>query len=380
MKVLHTIPGLNISSGGPSFCTYNLLKGLRKQNLEVDILTLFPNNSFDQIIGNDDFIKLAPNNTYTSFAYNRSFKFFLKQNTQYDLYHANTIWCYPTHATLHHAQKRNIPCIITPHGMLYPQALKISAWKKKIALPLFQLKDLKMTTCLHATCMPELQYFRAAGLTNPVAIVQNCLNIDKSETPHETLNSKKRFGFVGRLHRIKNLDGLLYAWSKLNKLTENAELIVIGGGNDTVYEEEIRRVISLFNIRNISFTGFLTGESLAGVIRSLDFLVLPSHSENFGMVVPEALVKGIPVIASKGTPWEELNTHRCGWWVENDVDKLAATIEAAINTPENLRREMGENGRKLVIENYSMEVVAKKMIRLYKWILEGGEKPEFVYI
>jgi glycosyltransferase involved in cell wall biosynthesis len=98
------------------------------------------------------------------------------------------------------------------------------------------------------------------------------------------------------------------------------------------------------------------------------------------MVVPEALIKGIPVIASKGTPWEELDAHHCGWWVDNGVGTLTATIEEAIRTPEDKRREMGQNGQKLVKENYSVEVVAKKMVRLYEWILNGEERPEFVYV
>jgi glycosyltransferase involved in cell wall biosynthesis len=108
-------------------------------------------------------------------------------------------------------------------------------------------------------------------------------------------------------------------------------------------------------------------------------LVVPSDFENFGMIIPEALIQGIPVIASKGAPWEELNTHHCGWWVDNDVDTLAATIDKAIHLPENDRIEMGKRGQKLVKNNYSVEVVSKKMIQLYNWILTGGEKPEFVY-
>jgi glycosyltransferase involved in cell wall biosynthesis len=124
----------------------------------------------------------------------------------------------------------------------------------------------------------------------------------------------------------------------------------------------------------------LTGEAKENALNSLSYLIVPSDFENFGMIIPEALIKGIPVIASKGTPWEELNTHRCGWWVENDVDTLAASIQKAMDMPENERIEMGKRGQELVKNNYSVEVVAKKMIRLYDWILNGGEKPEFVYL
>jgi glycosyltransferase involved in cell wall biosynthesis len=152
--------------------------------------------------------------------------------------------------------------------------------------------------------------------------------------------------------------------------------LVLTGSGSSDYENFLKEKASGYNIH---FTGFLDKKEKETVINSLSYLVLPSQSENFGMVVPEALIKGIPVIASKGTPWEELNTHHCGWWVENDVDTLAASIQKAIDTPENERIEMGKRGQELVKNNYSIEVVAKKMIRLYDWILNGGEKPEFVY-
>lgn len=128
------------------------------------------------------------------------------------------------------------------------------------------------------------------------------------------------------------------------------------------------------------FTGFLTGEKKEVMLNSLSFLVIPSDFENFGNIVTEALVRKIPVIASKGTPWQELNTYHCGWWVDNDVETLAATIRESLALSEEERIAMGKRGLQLVKENYSVEVVAGKMKQLYEWILYNGEKPEFVYI
>ncbi|MCX7862434.1 MAG: glycosyltransferase, partial [Bacteroidales bacterium] len=107
-------------------------------------------------------------------------------------------------------------------------------------------------------------------------------------------------------------------------------------------------------------------------------LILPSHSENFGMVVGEALQYEIPVIASTGTPWSDLNTYQCGWWVNNDVDTLANTIEEAISLSDVEREEMGKRGRKLIEEKYRIEIVGKQMIELYEWIVNKIQKPTFV--
>ena len=98
------------------------------------------------------------------------------------------------------------------------------------------------------------------------------------------------------------------------------------------------------------------------------------------MTVAEALTAQTPVICTNTAPWEELNTHCCGWWVENDIDTLARTIREALLLPQCEIDNMGKNGKLLVETNYSAERVALKMKRLYEWILTGGEKPEFVYL
>ena len=108
-------------------------------------------------------------------------------------------------------------------------------------------------------------------------------------------------------------------------------------------------------------------------------LCVPSKTENFGMTVAEALIAQTPVICTKTAPWEELNTRHCGWWVDNDIDKLAQTIREALLLPQSEIDKMGENGKLLIETNYTDTQIALKMKQLYEWILTGGEKPEFVY-
>ena len=196
MKILHTISGLNISSGGPTSCTYNLIKGLRDEGIEADILTLMPRDDSDKIIADDSFIKALPNDARTPLVYSSNFRRYLSSHIGYDLYHANGLWTCPTHFTAEIAKKQNEPCVIAPHGMLYPQALQVSAWKKKIVSTVFQRKDLETASCLQATCMAELEHIRAFGLNNPVAVIPNGLVIDDSLEIRKTSNSVRRFAFV----------------------------------------------------------------------------------------------------------------------------------------------------------------------------------------
>jgi glycosyltransferase involved in cell wall biosynthesis len=362
---------MSAKSGGTTSCTYELVKGLQAQNTSVDILTFSPHSN-DILIGNDSFIKTVSHpKHFISQLYKRALL-----NGDYQLFHANGLWEYTELITAKIARKKNIPYIISPHGMLYPQALAISKLKKQIFLKLFLMNDLNNAVAIHATCMEEMQHLRDLGVKSPVAVIPNPVSIHD----FKGLTLKLfRIGYLGRVHPIKNIERLLSVWDKLNLSQTDAELVIIGSG-DKAYMDSLKAEQARLNLENVVFTGFLTGEAKENALNSLSYLVVPSDFESFGMIIPEALIKGIPVIASKGTPWEELNTHHCGWWVENDVDTLAATIQKAIDTPENERTEMGKRGRELVKNNYSVEIVSRKMIRLYDWILNGGKKPEFVYL
>jgi glycosyltransferase involved in cell wall biosynthesis len=375
MRVIHTISGLGVSGGGPSQSVFYTVQGLQQQGIDVAVLTYQP-QSGDSFVANEPFIIELPV-TASHFAWSPLFRRFLVDHP-FDLYHTQAIWQYPTYITAKIARKNKKPYIITPRGMLYPQALRKSKMQKKLMYALSLKRDLNKAAAVHATCMEEMQHLRALGVKSPIAVIPNPVHITTEFINPAVAKDQLRIGYLGRVHPRKNIERLIYAWDKLGKKVADCELIIIGAGDET-YHQFLKNESARLNLGNVIFTGFLSGMEKDRALESLSYLVVPSDFENFGMIVPEALIKGIPVIASKGTPWEELNTHHCGWWVDNDVDTLAATLEAAMDAPEEKRQEMGRNGQKLVMGNYSTEVVAKKMIRLYEWILNGGEKPEFVF-
>ena len=112
---------------------------------------------------------------------------------------------------------------------------------------------------------------------------------------------------------------------------------------------------------------------------SCSVIAMPSEFENFGNVVVEGLVRHIPCIATTGSPWEELNSHHCGWWVPYSQDSITEAVDSALKTTDKDLFEMGNNGRKLVEERYSVDAVGGQMFRLYQWVLGNAAKPEFVY-
>lgn len=374
MRTLNTIPSLSIKSGGPALSVSRTVRGLQNIGWSIELLTYHSDLNIDWEGDKNSVHYLSPVNNH--FLFSRQFRLFLNDNRQYDLYHCQGVWQYPTMITSYTARKYKKPYIITPRGMLYPQALNHSKWIKKLMLEFSLKRDLQKSACVHATCVEEMQHIRNLGITSPIAVIPNPIEIQTVEIERK---EKLRVGYLGRVHPRKNIERLIYVWDKLVNSVSRNELVIIGDG-DEKYMQFLKDEAKRLNLKNVLFTGFLSGKAKEDALQSLSYLVVPSDFENFGMIVPEALQYGIPVIASKGMPWEDLCLHQCGWWVDNDVETLTQTMQNALSLSEEERCEMGKRGQQLIKGKYSVEVVSQQMSQLYDWILNGGEKPEFVYL
>lgn len=410
MNVIHNISGMNITSGGPSLSTYNLVKGLRSVGVNAEIAAYASRIKGNQPIATDDFIHFLPAPFFSRLGYSESFKRFYRGRDDLQLFHAHGLWQYAAHAASDWARGHGKPYVISPRGMLYPEALKKSAVFKKVALALYQKRDLQEASCIHATCDQEYRYIRECGIDKtPVAIIPNAIIPMGIEQKSPRQYGAKRIGFVGRFAPIKNLESLIWAWAGSSCPSLGWELVLVGDGSSDYRGSLETLAFSELGLKSISFPGFLSGQQKHDMLLSLDCLVLPSKSENFGMVVPEALCRGIPVIASKGTPWRELRgrsslintklvpqepcakddqssttdysistTGRCGWWIDNDVDSLVAALNDLVGKEPDELRVMGLNGIELVDRKYSVAAVAEEMKRVYSWLVEEERVPACV--
>lgn len=372
---MHTIAGMSVFGGGPSLSTLLTVTGLRQQGVSASVLTYAPSKPGDSLISSAPYIHVLDARPDARMAYSPAYKRKLWQlAADADVLHAQGVWQYPSHAAAVVARQGRKPYVISLRGMLYPQALRSSAWVKRLSMALYQRSDLRHAACIHATCGDECGYYRRLGMNNPVAIIPNPINVDVAPAaPAQSV----QIGYLGRLHPRKRVERLIYALARQGGDARGCRLVIIGGG-DEAYEAFLRGEAQRLLPGRVDFTGFLSGKAKEEALQSLSYLFVPSDFENFGNIVLEALVRGIPVAAGKGTPWEELNTHRCGWWIDNDVDTLAATMHEAMVMPPSEREAMGRRGRQLVIDNYSVDVVAAKMKSVYEWLL-GAPKPSCVY-
>lgn len=376
MKILHS-GSLNVKSGGPALSTYLTIKGLKDHGDEVEMI-MSPLSDGGKLIADDVKIHFTQKVTIERFGYMPGLKKLLKTLNDFDIYHVQGIWQYLGHGVASYARSINRPYVLTLRGMLYPQALAHSALVKKISLALYQRKDLQCSACIQATCIEEMEHYRNLGFTNPVAVLPNPIELGGIVERPIPKKDVVRVGYLGRVHPRKRIERLIYAFNDMKYTLGEAELVIIGSGDDA-YDKFLRDEVKRLDLQNVKFTGFLSGKEKDDTITRLSLLVVPSDFENFGNIVTESLVRGVPVIASKGMPWQELEEYHCGWWIDNDQQTINRTLAAALSTSVEERVNMGMNGKRLMIEKYSVEVLGRKMQQLYDWILNGGEKPEFVY-
>lgn len=375
MNIIHVINSMSTACGGPARTTLLTLRGLQNLGMDVKLLTNQPGPG-EVPVSEESFINYLSYSRFHNnrFGYSTAFEKALKKIYVADIYHIQGIWQYSGYVTARYAQKVHRPYLITLHGTLYPEALSQSSLIKKTAMSIFQRRQLQQAACIHATCREEMEHYRSLGFTNPVAVVPCPMECSEKIAPVYP-DGKKRIGYLGRIHPRKRIERLLEVWRRLN---EPGELLIMGDG-DPVYMKFLKDEVKRMQLRQVRFAGFVVGDEKNGLLASLTCLVVPSDFENCGIITPEALLQETPVIATTGSPWQELNTHSCGWWVDNDVDTLTETVRKVLSLDKGMLQEMGKRGRQLVLDKYSMDVVSRQMTELYNWILKKQCKPNFIF-
>jgi len=374
MRILHS-GTLDVKAGGPAMSTYLTLLGLKRLGVEAEIVMppLSPNS---RLRGEGVTVHYCKQPIVPKIDYIPSLKRTIGEIGDYDIYHAQGVWLYHTYAIADVARAKGKPYLITPRGMLYPQDIaKSSTFFKKLSLRLRLLNDLNRAACVHTTCEEEMRHCRKLGVTAPCCVVPNPVEI--RDYPYRKEDNVFRLGYLGRLSPRKNVEALICAFAAIGDDARDAELLIIGGG-DKEYEAFLRKEVERLGLNNVRFAGFLSGEEKNKALASCSVLAMPSEFENLGNVILEGLVRRIPCIATKGSPWAELRTHGCGWWVDYSQESITEAVRQALHTSSEDLKTMGDRGRKLMEERYSVEAVARQMLSVYQWILGREAKPACV--
>jgi glycosyltransferase involved in cell wall biosynthesis len=260
--------------------------------------------------------------------------------------------------------------------MLEPWAFRYRRWKKLPVWLLWERRGLQSSAVLHATSEQEATNIRALGLRAPIAVIPNGVDVPDLPPPGNRAHEQRRAVFLSRIHPVKGILNLIEAWRQVRP---HGWSLLIAGPDEANHLSSVQAAVRQAGLTpTVKFVGPVYRQQKQDLLNSADLFILPTFSENFGIVVAEALASAVPVITTKGAPWKCLETHGCGWWVDVGVPPLARALSEATQCSQTELRQMGLRGRHLVAEKFAWPPIALQMRAVYEWCLGGGPRPEWV--
>ncbi|MBL8564834.1 MAG: glycosyltransferase [Hyphomicrobiaceae bacterium] len=294
----------------------------------------------------------------------------------FDIVHQHGIW-QAFSGFVARLAKRGTPTLIAPHGMLDPWALRQNVWKKRLASNLYEDANMRRASCFHALSHSECGAIRAYGLTNPVAVIRNGIDLPNgnSASPPEWWPDKRVLLFVGRIHEKKGVVGLVEAFATLRANAPEVAKewnLVIAGWDDGGHLAELTAAISRNGLEEyVVLPGPLYGSQKEAALAAAEAFVLPSYSEGLPMSVLEAWAWSLPVLMTEACNLVDGFVAGAAIRIESDPASLADKLcETLIRSPTELAA-IGARGHEHVATHYAWPGIASSQESLYRWMVAG---------
>lgn len=390
MKILRVISSMHPSNGGPCQGIRNAVPYFQKEGITTEVVCMDDENGNYPII--DDFTIYKVGHGKTSYQYQPALLNWLNNNIlNYDYVIVHGLWQYHNYAVyktikIHKKQNLKIPkVIIMPHGMLDPYFQKAAdrkwkAFRNELVWSLIEKKCINQADAVFYTCEEEM---RLAATTFKSYKPQKTFNVGYGiQMPPENniilkeefykscpaVKEKKYFLFLSRIHEKKGVDLLINAYKELCKGGSDFPDLVLAGPIESDYAKEMIQLAS--DNSKIHFSGMLSGKSKWGAFYNCEAYFLPSHQENFGIAIVEAMACKKPVLITKNVNiWNEIDNGGAGWIVDlTENGGLKNTLSEIIEQTEEYFTEKGNKAFETYQNKFDIEICANKFIQTLKSI------------
>jgi glycosyltransferase involved in cell wall biosynthesis len=397
-KVISTVKAMNIlqitkyfypavSFGGPVQCTYNLSKYLVKRGHRVvvyttDALDISSNakikEKYQLIDGIEVFYFRSIARLFAGIFITPDMIQALRKNISlFDVVHLHEYRTFQN-IVFYCLNKNRVPYVLSSHG---EYSYQDESWDWSLLRRVFESsfgnKLIKGASTIHALSQFEATQYTNAGIKrNKIAVVPNGVAPEAFSDVSQASDFRKFFGineaevvlYLGRIHKDKGIDALVKAYAYLSRTRDSVKLVI--AGPDDGFLGTVKELVKELNVTTkVTFTGSLNRKQVLAAYNCATVVVYASIQEGFGIVPLEAGLMGKPVIVSDAPAMDFVKKGKFGLVVKyGNVLELTKALERILNNPE-LSREMGKNGKKFAIENYSWETIGKRFETMYYSIL-----------
>ena len=367
MKLCQIVPSLEEQHGGPSKSIYALSRALARAGHEVDLFATEPGRTDDRTEGRLR-VRVFARDWPQRFCLSAGLRAAL-QTADPAVIHHHSLWLRTVHYAHRQAAAAKKIFVLSPRGMMSRWAWRHHGWRKKFARSFVHPGALEAVDGWHTTSEEEAAEIRALGFAQPVCVAPNGVDAPADaeviaaaahwNTACPDVARRPVALFYSRFHEKKRILELIDLW--LERAPRDWLLLLVGIPQEYApgqLEAYVLRMSGAGRVR--AFTGL--GRPPPYAVASL--FLLPSHNENFGLVVAEALAHGVPALVTDTTPWRELNTDGRGWcvsWQDYGDALVAATAEGPLRL-----RERGRRARDWVLREFSWDKSARELAAFYQ--------------
>lgn len=380
MRILHVVPTYLPATryGGPIYSVHGLARGLATAGCDVHVFTTNVDGpGLSDVPLGSSVVRDGVAITYFETGLGRRLyrtpdmgRALATDLPRFDVVHLHSVFLWPTTVAAAKAHRAGVPYLVAPRGMLVDALIRRKSMLAKRAwISVFEKRNLARAAAVHVTSEREAEDLRALGIaTGPIVIVPNGVDL-----PVATSNGGFNAGgtgpdvlYLGRVSWKKGLDRLIAAMVHV----PGASLVIAGNDEEGLLPRLAQQARDLGVADRVSFVGPVAGADKWRLLASSKLFVLPSHSENFGIAVLEAMAFGLPVVVSPevGLARTVLDTG-AGLVCASDPHSLGPVIVELLADP-GRRSVMSANGRACAADRFSWQGIAEQMLEVYRNCIE----------